>query len=275
MAAIHLGARVIDHRTASWQALAAAVAAMIAADPLGLTDVGLLLPCGATVALIECARAAGRVPIRRPLAWLLIAVAATACVEAVVFPIQVWWFSRLAFAGLALNLVAVPLMTVAQVLGLLAVSLDLSGVPAWPAAWTASHAVSMLDQCMRLSEWVPWLARPTPRPPAVLLACYYTALTAWWSGPVRTKWITGPIVAATGLAIGLGVSSLTAKRPSLGGSAPDHVRRRPGGVDAPRKRAVARGCRRWGAAVRRRHDIGRGVVVPALWARGVTSLARW
>ena len=49
--------------------------------------------------------------------WLLAAVAATASVELVVFPIQVWWFSRLSFAGLALNLVAVPLMTVAQVAG--------------------------------------------------------------------------------------------------------------------------------------------------------------
>ena len=272
MAAIHLGARVIDHRTASWQALAAAVAAMIAADPLGLTDVGLLLTCGATVALIECARTAGRVPIRRPLAWLLTAVAATACVEAVVFPIQVWWFSRISFAGLVLNLVAVPLMTVAQVMGLLAVALDLSGAPAWPAAWAACHAVSMLDECMRFSEWVPWLARPTPRPPAVLLVCYYTALAAWWSGPVRIKWFAGPIAAATGLAIGLGVSVVTAARPS---SADLRLTM----FDVGQGESLLLESGQWRAAVDTGGrpfgdgtDIGRRVVVPALWARGVTAL---
>ncbi len=278
MAALHLGARVLDHRVASWQALAVAVAAMIALDPLGLTDVGLLLTCGATVALIECARVAGRAPFRpgararRPLRWLLTAVAATACVEAVVFPIQVWWFSRLAFAGIALNLVAVPLMTAAQVLGLLAVALDLSGGPAWPAAWVASHAVSLLDQCMRVSEWVPWLARPTPRPPPILLWAYYTPLVACWYGPARFKWLAGPIAAAAGLAIGLGASTLAAERPSatdLRLTMFDVGQGESLLLEGGRWRAlVDAGGRPFGDGL----DIGGRVVLPALWARGVTSL---
>ncbi len=217
MAALHLGARVLDHRAASWQALAVAMAAMIVLDPLGLRDVGLLLTCGATVALIECARHLGRIPVGRPMRWLLAAVAATASVELVVLPIQVWWFSRLSFAGLALNLVAVPLMTVAQVAGLVAVALDLAGAPAWPAGWIASHAVTALDECMRLAEWAPWLARMTPRPPVWLVAVYYASLVAWWGSTGRRRWFLAVALAASGVGIAAGQPALAAG--SRGGAA--------------------------------------------------------
>lgn len=271
MAAVHLGARVLDHRAASWQALAVAVAAMIATHPLDVGDPGLLLTCGATVALIECARWAGLVRERRPLRWLLTALAATACVEAVVFPVQVWWFSRLSFAGLVLNLVAVPLMAVVQVTGLLAVVLDVAGLPAWPAAWVASSAVSLLDRCMRLVDWVPWLVRFTPRPPAGLVCAYYAALTLWWWGRGRFRLASGAVLAMSGLAIAAGMPALTPPRasPELRLTMLDVGQGESLLLEHAGWRAlVDTGGRPFGDGA----DIGGRVVVPALLARGVAAL---
>jgi competence protein ComEC len=271
MAAVHLGARALDHRATSWQALAATLAAMVTVDPLGLHDVGLLLTCGATLALIECARYMGRVGTGHPLRWLLMAVTATACVELVVFPIQVWWFSRLSFAGLALNLIAVPLMTVAQVAGLLAVALDLGGASAAPAGWIASQAVRLLDECVELVEWVPWTARMTPRPPAWLVVAYYASLVWWWGSRATPRWLMAVALAASGLAIAAGQPMPPARLP------PSSMRLTMMDVgqgesllveDGGWRALIDAGGRPFGEGM----DIGRRVVVPALWARGVTAL---
>ena len=255
MAAVHLGARVLDHRTASWQALATAAAAMIVLDPLGIADVGLLLTCGATMALIECARQTARGPAWSPWRWLVTAVAATACVELVVFPIQVWWFARLSFAGLILNLVALPLMTVAQVAGLLVVALDLAGGPAAPAGWVASHAVTTLDASMRLVEWAPWLARTTPPPAAWLIVVYYIALVAWWASAGWRRWLLAVPLAASGLAIAAGQAVLAVGHAAGGWPAAHDDGRRPGRSALDRERRLARTGRYGRPAVwrRRRH----------------------
>ena len=271
MAAVHLGARALDHRAASWQALAAALAVMVMVDPLGLHDVGLLLTCGATLALIECARSLARDGAAPYLRWLLTAVTATACVELVVFPIQVWWFSRLSFAGLGLNLLAVPLMMVAQVAGLVAVVLDLAGVAASPAGWVASHAVTLLDDCAGLVEWVPWTARTTPRPSAWLVLVYYAALLAWWGSRTARRWVFAVPLAASGLAIAAGQPMPFARQPPFGlrltmmdvGQA-ESLLVESGGV----RTVIDAGGRPFGDGM----DIGRRVVVPALWARGVAAL---
>ena len=272
MAAVHLVARVLDHRAPSWQALAAALGIMLVVDPLGLSDVGLLLTCGATIALIECARHLGRVKPGGRLRWLLAALAATACVELTVFPIQVWWFSRLSFAGLILNLIAVPLMTAAQLAGLLAVALDLAGAPAWPAGWLAARAVLVLDDCMRLAEWVPWAGRMTPQPPAWLVVFYYAALIALWAArTARGRGLLAVPLAASGLAIATGQPILAASPPTAGlqltmmdvGQA-EALLLESGGWRA----LVDAGGRPFGDGV----DVGRRVVVPALWARRVTTL---
>jgi competence protein ComEC len=271
MAVFHLGARTLDQRTASWQALALAVAVMLTADPLALGDPGLLLTCGATVALIECSRTFGRASPRGPLGWLVAAIVATACVEAVVFPIQVWWFTRVSAAGLLLNLVAVPMMTVAQVAGLAAVALTLVDLPVWPVAWVAAQAVWAMDLCTRLTEWMPALAWMTPRPPAWLVALYYLALVAWWWAAPRLQWIAGPLVVASGLAIAWGAPALMPTRPvqDVTLTVLDVGQGESLLLESGRWRAlVDAGGRPFGDGL----DIGRRVVVPSLWAHGVAAL---
>jgi len=59
---------------------------------------------------------------------------ATLCAEVALLPVSALWFSRVTFAGFALNLLAVPLMTAAQIGGLAVVAL----APA--AEWLADRA---------------------------------------------------------------------------------------------------------------------------------------
>ena len=134
--------------------------------------------------LRRCRRAAGDarlssrgLSVAPPLRALLLPMAASAAVEAVLLPVQALVFSRVTLAGIALNLVAVPMMAVAQIGGLAVVALDLVGASAsWPA-WAADMAVkAVLEQ--RRRWWRPrrgWRDRVRP-PPSPVVAAYYAAL---------------------------------------------------------------------------------------------------
>ena len=274
MAALHLVARMIDHRTSSWQTLAAAAAAMIVVDPLSLRDAGFLLTCGATLALIGSFRGAGPSSVPMPLRWLAVSVWATLAVEAVVFPIGLWFFGRVSVAGVLLNIVAVPLMTVAQVAGLVCVALDVAGADAQAIAigWVAHHAVFALDWCTTLSQRVPGLAWLAPRPPVALVVLYYGALGAWWVGPRATKGTAGLVaVCAAGVLAAGPIRFATDWNPVSGlhltmfdvGQAESLLVETAGG-----RLLVDSGGRPFGEG----GEIGRRVLVPALWARGATSL---
>ena len=59
MAGLYLGARVLDHRSSPWHALAVAAAVIVCVRPLDVRDAGFILTFGATAALLEGARRAG------------------------------------------------------------------------------------------------------------------------------------------------------------------------------------------------------------------------
>jgi ComEC/Rec2-related protein len=125
MAAVYLVARALDHRSPSWHAIAVAVAVVTVADPLQVRDAGFLLTFGATAALLEVARRAASLFRGRPLVrWIVVSLAASAAAEIALLPVSAWTFSRVTSAGLALNLLAVPLMTVVQVGGLVVCAFD-------------------------------------------------------------------------------------------------------------------------------------------------------
>src|SRR5262245_16716827 len=107
-------------------------------------------------------------------------------------------------------------MTAAQVAGLLAVALDLAGGPGSAAGWIASQAVTVLDQCVRLVDWIPWAARLTPRPPAWLAVVYYAALVAWWGSRAPRRWLFAVPLAASGLAIVAGEPMPSTRQPAAG-----------------------------------------------------------
>src|SRR5688572_29167648 len=62
MAILYLGARLLDHRSPPWHALAAAAAIVICARPLDVRDAGFILTFGAPAALLEGARRMALVP---------------------------------------------------------------------------------------------------------------------------------------------------------------------------------------------------------------------
>ncbi len=272
MAALHLVARAIDHRTSSWHVLAVAVAAMVVADPLSLRDAGFLLTCGATLALIGSVRRAGPASAPTLLRWLVLSVWATLAVEAVVFPIGLWFFGRVSLAGIPLNIVAVPLMTVAQVAGLACVALDAVGGGVRAAGWVAQHAVSVLDWCTTISQGVPGLVWLAPRPAVPLLVVYYMALGAWWAGPRAATVAAGALALCTAAVLAVGPARLTTAWQQTSGL---HVTVLDVGqgesllVETDQGRLlVDAGGRPFGEGT----EIGRRVVVPAIWARGATSL---
>jgi len=99
---------------------------ILCASPLALLDPGFLLTFGATTAIVTIvprvvASVGGPAAVRAVAAM----VAASLASEVALLPIGASFFNRVTFAGLALNLLAIPLMTVAQIGGMAVVGLHL------------------------------------------------------------------------------------------------------------------------------------------------------
>ena len=177
MAVLYLGARVLDHRSSPWHALAIAAAVIVCVRPLDVRDAGFILTFGATAALLEGARRLAPMTSRhRAIGWLIASLAATLAVEIALMPVSAWAFSRVTSAGLLLNLVAVPLMGLVQVGGVVVSCLDGVETIAAPAGWIAHAAASGLVDSARLVDVAPWLAARVPAPSLVLMAAYYVGL---------------------------------------------------------------------------------------------------
>ncbi len=177
MAVLYLGARVLDHRSSPWHALAIAAAVIVCVRPLDVRDPGFILTFGASAALLEGARRLASMTSRHRVAgWLIASIAATLAVEIALMPVSAWAFSRVTSAGLLLNLVAVPLMGLVQVGGIVVSCLAGVEAIAAPAGWIAHAAASGLVGSARLVDVAPWLATRVPAPSLVLMAAYYLGL---------------------------------------------------------------------------------------------------
>ena len=177
MAVLYFGARLVDHRSPPWNAIAVTAALVICVRPLDVRDVGFILTFGATSALLEAARRTASATSRHQvLRWLIASLAASVAVEVVLLPVTAWTFSRVTSAGLLLNLIAVPAMGLVQVCGL-GVSI-LSGVDslARPIGWLGHLAAVALIESARLVEVAPSLTTRVPPPPALLVIAYYIGL---------------------------------------------------------------------------------------------------
>ena len=193
-ACIFLASRIIDHRGPALNALGIAAVGSLAISPLAAFDAGFLLSFGATLGILlgaarifgwrAIARASPRRrgnpalhmhaihAVSRGLGGLL---AAMICAEVALAPAGAVLFSRITLAGLALNFIAIPLMTVAQIAGLIVLS-TASIEPAF-ASWSGyvCHlAASNLVRSAALVDVAPWLSRDVPPPAWWLVATYYT-----------------------------------------------------------------------------------------------------
>jgi competence protein ComEC len=272
MAVLHVTARWLDHRAGSWQALAMATMALVVLDPLALLDPGFLLTCGATAVLVGGFAGLRSKASRGVTGWIAASVAASTAIEAVVLPVGLVFFQQVSIAGLVLNVAAVPVMTVVQVVGLALVVLDASGVPTSLPAWIVEQLVWSLDRGAGVASGVRWLAWHAPAPPLGVVAAYYAALTLWWMAAHRgLRWAAG--VAACGLLMGMALGA-HATAPPRRGAGLSVTLLDVGQGDAilvetdGRRLLVDTGGRPFGDGT----DIGWRAVVPALWARGVRAL---
>jgi len=195
MAAIYLGLRLIDQKTAPLHAISITLVAVLIASPMSVADVGLWLTFGATAAII-----AGAAVIPLPSAWWLRAVS-TMCVaslsaEVALIPIVAFVFQRITIAGLVVNLAAIPSMAVAQIAAMVATAADVLNVEllARAAGWITYIGVRGLIDSARLVDMAPWLTWRVPAPNVVVIVGYYASLVA---ALMLTRWIKPAIAAAT------------------------------------------------------------------------------
>ena len=187
MAAIYFAARVWDQRTAPLNVAALTAVALFSHTPLQAVDAGFALTFGATLGiLVGMARFADVLMLsgraRAPAALL----AASACAEAALLPVNAFVFSRITFAGLIVNFAAIPLMTIAQIAGMAAVAASncLPDLVPW-IGWVAHLAVEGLIGSAVIVEWMPWLTRRLAPPSLAVVALYYAALTIAVAPPSR------------------------------------------------------------------------------------------
>ena len=276
VAVLYLGARALDHRAPPWHAAAMACAGLLVVWPLDLRDVGFVLTFGAAAALVAVAsllrRPLGPLPVR----WLLQSMGASLAVEAVLLPIQALAFTRVSLAGIVLNLVAVPAMTMAQLAGLALVAVDFAGLNAWPAGWLADAGVKLLVGAASVVEATPWVADRAPPPHWGVVAAYYAALLAAVRGSRHVRGAGAVVCVGTAWLMTFGTPAALLRAPAV---AQDQLRLTVLDVgqaeaillEPPRSAPllVDTGGSPFGSSL----DIGTRVVAPALWARGVTSLA--
>ena len=273
VAVLYLSARAVDHRAPPWHAASMACAALLAVWPLDLRDVGFVLTFGAASALLATADA-----VRRP-EWpvaarlLLQSMGASLAVEAVLLPVQALAFGRVSLAGIVLNLVAVPAMTIAQLAGLVVLASDLAGRGASLAAWVAHAGVTLLLGGASFVEVAPWLAGRAPPPAWITVAIYYGALAAAVRGRRWPRAAAGAVCLAAATLIAFGVpAALRARAPSdlmrltmLDVGQSEAILLEPPGASAV---LVDTGGSPFGSGL----DVGARIVAPAVWARGATSL---
>ncbi|HEY6361558.1 MAG TPA: DNA internalization-related competence protein ComEC/Rec2 [Vicinamibacterales bacterium] len=274
MASLYLVARLLDHRSPSWQALMVTAAIVTCVRPLDVRDVGFILTFGATAALLDVARRMRARPARhRAAQWMLASVASSLAVEAALLPVSAHAFSRVTSAGLVLNLLAVPLMGVVQVAGIVVASCAGVDLLAQPAGWIGHLAARALVDSAGLVDLFPWLSARVPPPQPVVVLAYYVALGVALTSRGRLRVGAACILVTAAAAIG-GVVKLPA--PPM---AEAHLRLTL--FDVGQGEAILLQPPQAGAVLvdsggtpfgSDGFDIGARVLAPALWARGVRRL---
>jgi competence protein ComEC len=215
MAVVYFGARALDQRSPPLNAVAVVAALLVAADPLAVADPAFVLTFGATLAILvvvptvttisaepadhadgtagSASSAHSRLMalITRPATAMF---AASAAAEAMLFPVGALAFSRVTFAGLALNFLAIPLMGVAQIAGMAVVPAAMVWARLADAAgWLAHLGAAGLVRSADLVQWVPALTYRVAPPSWLAVAVYYTAASLWWTLKRRRLNVTGSL----------------------------------------------------------------------------------
>jgi competence protein ComEC len=284
VAVAYLLSRLLDHRTAPWQATAVAAALLAVAEPLDVRNAGFLLTFGATGALLAVVglvrTTADRTTGIQWMSWLMTSIAASAAVEVVLLPVMAETFSRATAAGLVLNLIAVPAMGLVQIAGLVVVVTHRINWVCGVAGLLAHlGAVAIVDSA-RLVDVAPWLALRVPPPSAATIVVYYAALALLMvSRALKVRaaafvaLLASTIVIVTAPRRSVDVDGLRLTMFDVGQG--DALMLQIGNasrVSKPRDMNWALMIDTGGSPSGSGFDIGSRVVEPALWARGVSSI---
>ncbi len=214
MAVVYFGARAFDQRSPPLNALALVASLLVAADPLAVADPAFVLTFGATLAILlavpaiaaldaELPQGAGQHRgVRHTPAWFVVVLrryllpmfAASVAAELLLFPVGALVFSRVTFAGLALNFLAIPLMGLAQIAGLLVLPLTLvSASGAAAAGWTAHLGATGLVRSADLVRFAPAATYRVAPPSWIAVALYYGAALAASTLWMRRRHVTGSV----------------------------------------------------------------------------------
>ena len=213
-AVVVLSALALDHRGSVLNVIAVAALGAAAVDPGTVLDAGFLLSFGATLGIVVGVprlaairvEPGGRLPDRlrqrfRIAAWGTLA--ATFCAELALMPVAASFFSRVSVAGLLLNFIAIPLMTVVQcgAMALLAAAASFEALA--PVLADLVHLAAFgLVESSRLVDIAPWLARDVAPPAWWLCGIYYGALLLAVAMGWRAAW-AGVATATVVLVLGL------------------------------------------------------------------------
>ena len=265
MLAAAAASRALQRPTSPWAALAVGAAAPLA-DPRLVADIGYQLSVAGMVALI----AAGAVDARwlrgRMTGWrhaiaLAMMTSVVACL--VTGPLVAWRFGRASLIASVANLVASPLMAIAQPMLFLALVLGW-----WPAA--ARFVAGAAHPALAAFEWVAHTAAAVPGAQVEVEATNVALVIAAVASVLLVVACVGsepwrPLIGAIGCAVSIGLLPVV---PHSSGQLELHMIDVGQGdalaLRTPRGRwIVVDAGRSWAGG-----DAGRSVVVPYLRARG-------
>ena len=136
---------------------------------------------------------------------------ASLAAEVMLFPIGALVFSRVTFAGLALNFLAIPLMAVAQVAGMAVVPIAFVSSPlAAAAGWVAHIGAGGLVWSADLVRFAPVLTYRVAPPGWIAVVIYYMSMAVCWvlwrrrtlvSGSAEPRLVARVRLATTGIAL--------------------------------------------------------------------------
>jgi competence protein ComEC len=275
-AALYLGLRLIGLVPRATSVLALTGLICVVANPLVVLEVGAWLSFGATFGLIVVLPRLLGDPDRRAATMVTMArglLMATVAAEIVILPIAAAVFMRVGVAGLLLNFVAIPAMTIVQLSGLALCGLaPLWGGGASVVAAASQWSTTALVGSASLVDVAPWLSWRVPPPSQGVVLVYYLALLlalGWRGRRVVRRGAVG--VAACCACVICLAPTLGMPRPAPGwmrvtvldvGQGDAIVVQAPDGhvilVDA-------------GGSIGR-FDVGGRIVTPALWGLGVRRL---
>ncbi len=181
MAVVYFAGRFVDQRSPPLNALAFVAACLVATQPLSVVDPAFILTFGATLAILLIVPVMQTWAMPRRVALIAGMLAASIATEVVLLPVGAIVFSRVTFAGLALNFAAIPLMTVAQIAGMAVIPTALVWRRAALAIGYVAHiAAAGLVRTADLVRFAPALTFRVAPPTVAAVVIYYAAIASAW-----------------------------------------------------------------------------------------------